>query len=151
MIDVVGDFILDDSLLNLSGGPNDAFVFNISADAEFKVNSDAEIRLLGSLSAMDVLFNIEGVVGGGGPDDVIVQESLIHGTLLAPGRNVLINDNEFGEGHGIHGAVVAGGKLIFEESDITHEPFVFVPEPNTFLLTALAGIIALCRRRRPIS
>jgi len=151
---ITDDFILDGATLELAGGADDFFVFNVDEEFEFKINSGAEILLTG-LDPSQVLFNIGGYVGGGYQDDVHIQESLFSGTLLATGRNVLINDNEYAEGHGLYGSVIAGGTLNFQESDITHDPFSVcrVPDPGTTVVLLLLGTLslALTGARRRVS
>ena len=97
IIDVNGDFILNsDSRLTLTGGANDFFVFNISADSEFDINSSSIIDVTGGIDAMDVLFNVQGNVEGPGPDGASINSaSIFQGTLLAPGRDVTIQSNHF--------------------------------------------------------
>jgi hypothetical protein len=149
VINVSGDFILNSgATLRLTGAsPLDFFVFNIAANAKFEIQG-SDIELLGNITPMDVLFNVKGVVGGGGQDDAKIQQSLFRGTLLAAGRNVIINDNEFDEGNGLYGALIAGNKLLFSESDITHDPFMPVPEPASCWLAGFALVWAALSRRR---
>ena len=152
VINVSGDFILNSGAkLRLTGSsPLDFFVFNIAANAKFEIQG-SDIELLGEITPMDVLFNVKGVVGGGGQDDAKIQESLFQGTLLAAGRNVIINDNEFAEGNGIYGAIIAGNKLLFAESDIIHDPFMptVIPEPSGLSLICLvAGMLVAAGRCR---
>jgi len=149
VINVSGDFILNsNATLRLDGSsPLDFFVFNISANAKFEVQG-SKIELLGEISPSDVLFNVMGQAGGPGEDDAKIQQSLFRGTLLAAGRNVIINDNEFAEGNGIYGAIIAGNKLLFAESDIMHEPFCPVPEPSSVALFSCFGLGLLTRLQR---
>jgi hypothetical protein len=149
VINVSGDFILNSgATLRLDGSsPLDFFVFNVAASAKFDIQG-SDIELLGHITPMDVLFNVKGVVGGGGEDDAKIQQSLFQGTLLAAGRNVIINDNQYDEGNGLYGAVIAGNKLLFAESDITHDPFMPIPEPATIWLVGLGLALAASARRR---
>ena len=125
---------------------DDFFIFNIAMEREFKITG-SDIVLSG-VDPSRVLFNVLGLVPQSGPDDAIIQESLFYGTLLAPGRHVLINDNEYAEGNGLYGAIIAGGKLLFAESDITHDPFglpttTSVPDSGTTLTLLVAVFVGL--------
>ena len=152
MIHVNGNFILNSgSTLTLSGGANDFFIFNIAAGFQFKING-SEILLAGGLDASQVLFNVLGPPPG--PDDAIIQQSLVFGTILAPARNILVNDNQYADGNGLYGAIITGGKLLFAESDITHDPYCepmgnTVPDSGTTLalLAAALGAIGVVRRK----
>lgn len=149
---VTSNFHLNGSTLTLEGGEHDVFIFNIPMGKQFELNSGAEIALSSDLDPRRVVFNVAGEVGGpGGLDDTKIQESLFRGTLIATGRNVLVNDNEYAEGNGLYGSIITGGKLIFEESDITHEcfePLSAIPESSTFALCLLgAGLLGLKRSR----
>ena len=150
VINVSGNFILNSGAkLRLTGSsPLDFFIFNIAANAKFEIQG-SDIELLGEITPMDVLFNVKGVAGGGGEDDAKIQESLFQGTLLAAGRNVIINDNEYAEGNGLYGAIIAGNKLLFAESDITHDPFMptVVPEPTTLWLAGFGAALVAARRK----
>ncbi len=149
-----GNFNLNGEDLTLTGEAGDFFVFNIPAEREFKVNSGARIVLGGDIEPEEVLFNVLGFVGGGSSDDALIQSgSTFRGTLLAPGRNVLVGQNHFNtfasEGFmdddgetqaprttllastvntpGLFGQIIAGGKINFSESDIAHHPFMTMP------------------------
>jgi len=149
---VTSDFNLDGSKLTLQGGENDVFIFNIKMGKDFILNSDAEIALSAGLDPRRVVFNVAGEVGGpGGKDDTSIQESTFRGTLLAAGRNVLIADNEYAEGHGLYGSIITGGKLSFQESDIVHEcfePLSAVPEPGMLSLLFVGCCLLGVRRSR---
>ncbi len=97
IIDVDGDFILNSGAkLTLTGGANDFFVFNISANDLFSIQSNSIIELTGGIDAMDVLFNVLGDIEGPGPDDALIGGgSIFQGTLLATGRKVEVTQNHF--------------------------------------------------------
>ncbi len=162
-------FKVTSGTLTLDGGVGDFFVFNIAAGHEFDVSS-AKIKLLGDITPEEVLFNVLGSVGGGGQDDAKIQSSLFMGTLLAPGRNVLVGSGNhfdtFASGGssqpplttsmnwwdatgGLFGQVVAGGKITWTESDIAHHGFC-VPEPSLGLLLgiSLIGLVGAGAVRR---
>lgn len=147
---VTSDFVINNSTLTLNGGPEDVFVFNIPMEKDFQINSNAEIALSSEMDPRRVIFNVLGDVEESGPDTANIQESTFRGTLLAPGRNVNVGDNEYDEGHGLYGSIITGGKLTFQESDITHEcfnPLVAIPEPGVFnLLLGTAGLLLLRRK-----
>jgi len=161
---VASDNMVDRTILELTGGPGDFFVFNIAPNQAFMIDG-AEIRLGGDIVPEEVLFNVLGSVGGGFFDDAQIQEdSLFRGTLLAPGRNVIVAQNHFitfassgfpdDDGGmqapsttavvwddptntaGLFGQIVAGGKINWSESDIAYHGFMTmpVPEPATLLL-----------------
>jgi len=88
------DFKLtSNTALTLKGGANDYFIFNIASDQVFQISGAAKIVLDG-ISPGQVLFNI---LGGDVKADAQIGGSdvLFAGTLLAPGRNVLVAQTHF--------------------------------------------------------
>ncbi|HET6889997.1 MAG TPA: hypothetical protein VFH31_02755 [Pyrinomonadaceae bacterium] len=76
VINVRGNFILNSGAkLQLNGGVDDFFIFNIAMEREFKITG-SDIVLLGDLDPSRVVFNVLGLVPQSGPDDAIIQESL---------------------------------------------------------------------------
>lgn len=95
--EVDGDFILNSGAkLTLDGGVGDYFVFNISADALFSIQSNSIIELIGDIEASEVLFNVLGDIPDSGPDDALIGGgSIFQGILLAPGRKVEVTQNHY--------------------------------------------------------
>ena len=90
-------FILNSGAkLTLDGGAGDYFVFNISEDHYFSIQSNSIIELAGDILASEVLFNVLGNTGTAIDDGALIGGgSIFQGTLLAPGRKVEITQNHF--------------------------------------------------------
>jgi len=82
-----------ETALTLQGGANDYFIINVDSDQEFQITGHAKIVLNG-ITPGQVLFN---VLGGNDKADALIGGSdvLYAGTLLAPGRNVLVSQTHF--------------------------------------------------------
>lgn len=169
-----GDFNLNNTDLVLHGtADGQFFVFNVPSEREFKVNSGARIVLSGGIEPEEVLFN---VLGSEKADASIQSGSTFRGTLLATQRNVLVSSNHFStfdsnqsfsgttvvdsttDSPGIFGQIVAGGKIVWSESDMAYHPFmtmppaatVATPEPASLAIWGLGivGIAAIGYSRR---
>ena len=93
-------------MLILSGGASDLFILNISGD--FHLKDHGVIQLEGAFDASHVLWNLTAGDADSGKDKKkahIHKNSVVFGTLLAPGRSIKL------DGHLI-GALIAGGKDI---------------------------------------
>ena len=97
VFNVTNGFILNSgATLILDGGPGDFFVFNISEDHLFSIQSNSVIKLVGDIEASEVLFNVLGNIGSAVDDGALIGGgSIFQGTLLAPGRKVEITQNHF--------------------------------------------------------
>ncbi len=97
VFNVTSGFILNSGAkLILKGDPGDTFVFNISEDRYFSMQSGSIIALEGGLAAEGVLYNVLGNIGDAVDDGTLIGGgSIFQGTLLAPGRKVEITQNHF--------------------------------------------------------
>lgn len=97
VFNVTDGFILNSGArLKLTGGGGDFFVFNISENQLFSIQSNSIIELGGDIEASEVLFNVLGNVGAAKDDGALIGGgSIFQGTLLAPGRKVEITQNHF--------------------------------------------------------
>ncbi|MCP4768628.1 MAG: hypothetical protein GY875_20495 [Gammaproteobacteria bacterium] len=97
VFNVTSGFILNSGAkLILDGDPGDFFVFNISEDRLFSMQSNSIIELAGDIEASEVLFNVLGNIGSAVDDGALIGGgSIFQGTLLAPGRKVEITQNHF--------------------------------------------------------
>ncbi len=176
---VTDGFILNSGArLVLDGGVGDFFVFNISDQHEFNINTSI-IELTGDITASEVLFNVLGNVGSAtiiDDNSSVNSHSIFQGTLLAVGRDVTIQGNHFHTyddnsaanttevtaadaiaeratdptSAGVFGQIVAGQALLFDDSDISYQPFMAAPVPlpaTIWLLgTTLLGLLGVKRK-----
>ena len=97
VFNVTDGFVLNSGAkLTLTGGAGDYFVFNISEDHLFSIQSHSIIELAGDILASEVLFNVLGNTGTAIDDGALIGgNSIFQGTLLATGRKVEITQNHF--------------------------------------------------------
>ena len=97
VFNITDGFILNSGAkLTLTGGAGDFFVFNISADHLFSMQSNSIIELGGDIEASEVLFNVLGNIGSAVDDGALIGGgSIFQGTLLAPGRKVEVTQNHY--------------------------------------------------------
>lgn len=85
--------LTSEAALTLKGDGTDYFIINVFSDQEFQISGHAKVVLDG-INPNQVLFN---VLGGDDKADAQIGGSdvLFAGTLLAPGRNVLVSQTHF--------------------------------------------------------
>jgi choice-of-anchor A domain-containing protein len=127
VIDITGNVAFK-TTLTLMGGPNDVFVFQYtSALKDPLVLSGANIVLHG-VSTDNVIWNLAGTGG----DVTISSSANVFGTILAPFRNITV-DNASVTGRVIGGG---GGTLL----SIHSSSQIMVPEPATWVSAGLVGL-----------
>ena len=148
VIRVTGDVSLSggSSSLTLQGGPNDSFVFQLTAQDASSVHtlnlSGVTMHITG-VSASQILWNMNGLGGG----ITITSGATVYGTFLAPDRSIL------GDHANLDGRLIGGGGPDAHSNSMSvHSTSMIVPEPASLVLTGFG--LALCagagylRRRR---
>ena len=144
--------------LTITGGPNDIFVLNDSGGFNF---AKSTIVLTGGITADNVLFNVTGVDTSSAGTADISGAGIFQGTLLAVGRNIIVQDLGAGDpntpgcaSEGLCGRVIGSDfsneeLIIHSGAKITFDRTISTPEPSALLLlgTALAGLGFFCRRK----
>jgi hypothetical protein len=139
----IGDLVLNNDDLLLSGGVGDKFVINITGKLDLTGN--AIIGGLGGVDASDILINVLGT----GTTLTTHVDDMINGTLLSLNRSITF--------HGTTGAIIAGGITVDSTTTIMSGAtinYVALQPPSVPLPAsvwggfALLGGLGLTRLRR---
>jgi len=113
VIDLQNLNVNNGGVLTLSGNASSKFVFDITG--ALNVNNGSAIKLTGGLNAGNVVFNLIGTGNG----DVLNNNSMLEGTVVATQRNVSINNGS----NTIVGAVISEGLQLNNNSKIVSAEF----------------------------